>query len=99
MIKKILFLTIFLIVILFINTTTIEAGWVNGYYRKDGTYVRGYYRSNPNGLKFDNYSFNYKQPLFNNSYFFPTKNYNYNWYRSSYLYQNDYWIGYYNYLY
>ena len=31
------------------------AGWVNGYYRKNGTYVRGHYRSNPDGIKSNNY--------------------------------------------
>ncbi len=31
------------------------AGRVKGYYRKDGTYVRSYYRSNPDGNKSNNY--------------------------------------------
>lgn len=31
--------------------------YVNGYYRKDGTYVQGHYRSRPNGYKDDNYSY------------------------------------------
>ena len=31
------------------------AGWVNGYYRKNGTYVSGHYRSNPDGIKSNNY--------------------------------------------
>jgi hypothetical protein len=31
--------------------------WVNGYYRKDGTYVQGYYRSSPNNNPYDNYSY------------------------------------------
>jgi hypothetical protein len=29
---------------------------VNGYIRKDGTYVQPYMRSSPNAYKFDNYS-------------------------------------------
>jgi hypothetical protein len=30
--------------------------YVNGYFKKDGTYVPGYYRSSPNGTNLDNYS-------------------------------------------
>lgn len=30
--------------------------WVNGYTRKDGTYVPGHWRTEPNGTKDDNYS-------------------------------------------
>ena len=29
--------------------------WVNPYYRSDGTYVRGHYRSSPDGIKSNNY--------------------------------------------
>ena len=32
------------------------ADYVNGHYRKDGTYVNGYHRSSPNGNPYDNYS-------------------------------------------
>lgn len=31
--------------------------WVKGYYRKDGTYVRGHYRTAPDGNPYNNYSF------------------------------------------
>ncbi len=41
---------------------------VKGYYRKDGTYVRPHVRSNPNGLKYDNYSWTPSQGLYNNTY-------------------------------
>ncbi|MDD6161844.1 MAG: hypothetical protein PUB35_03505 [Campylobacteraceae bacterium] len=30
--------------------------WVNGYTRKNGSYVKGHYRSKQNKSKFDNYS-------------------------------------------
>jgi len=30
--------------------------YVDGYYRDDGTYVQGHFRSEPNSFKFDNYS-------------------------------------------
>jgi len=33
------------------------AGWVNGYTRKDGTYVQGHYRSSPDGNPYNNCSF------------------------------------------
>lgn len=35
---------------------TYAAVRVNGYYKKNGTYVQPYYRSNPNSTKLDNYS-------------------------------------------
>lgn len=41
---------------------------VKGYYRKDGTYVRPHVRSNPNGLKYDNYGYTPSQGLYNDSY-------------------------------
>lgn len=30
--------------------------WVNSYYRSDGTFVQGHYRTAPNRYKYDNYS-------------------------------------------
>lgn len=33
-----------------------NADYVNGYYRKDGTYVAPYHRSSPNNTQRDNYS-------------------------------------------
>jgi len=33
------------------------AGWVNGYTRRNGTYVQGHYRSDPNSTVRDNYSY------------------------------------------
>lgn len=33
------------------------AGWVDGYPRSDGTYVQGYYCSDPNSTVTDNYSY------------------------------------------
>lgn len=35
---------------------TASAGYVQGHYRQDGTYVNGYHRTNPDGNKFNNYS-------------------------------------------
>ena len=43
------------------NTTTISPSstdvWVDGYYKTDGTYVTGHWRSAPNGDPYDNFSF------------------------------------------
>ncbi len=41
---------------------------VKGYYKKNGTYVAPHVRSNPNGLKYDNYSYKPSQGLYNDSY-------------------------------
>ena len=44
--------------ILFLSTTTsVSAGWVNGYFKSNGTYVQGYYRTEPDYYKWNNYSF------------------------------------------
>lgn len=41
---------------------------VKGYTKKNGTYVAPHVRSNPNGLKYDNYSYTSSQGLYNSSY-------------------------------
>lgn len=41
---------------------------VKGYYRSNGTYVQPHVRSNPNGLKYDNYGYKPSQGLYNKSY-------------------------------
>lgn len=38
---------------------------VKGYYKKNGTYVAPHIRSNPNGLKYDNYGYKPSQGLYN----------------------------------
>lgn len=42
-----------LLFLLSISTAVFADVWVDGYYRKDGTYVNGHYRSDPDG-NFDN---------------------------------------------
>ena len=37
-------------------TAASASHWVSGYFRSNGTYVPGHWRSDPNGIKFDNYS-------------------------------------------
>lgn len=39
-----------------LTTTAYASTYVNGYTRRDGTYVQGHYRSNPNHTRLDNYS-------------------------------------------
>jgi len=41
---------------------------VKGYYRSNGTYVAPYVRSNPNGLKYDNYGYKPSDGLYNKTY-------------------------------
>lgn len=48
---------LFLLLALFIFPTNAFAGYVNGYYRSNGTYVNGYYRSEADGNPYNNYSF------------------------------------------
>jgi len=49
--RKILIVTL----VLLLTASQAIAGWVNGYYRSDGTYVRGHYRSSPDNYKWNNY--------------------------------------------
>ena len=39
-----------------IANVAIADTWVNGYYKSNGTYVKGHYRSDSNGTKRDNWS-------------------------------------------
>ncbi len=39
-----------------IATPALAGNYVNGYTRKDGTYVAPHYRSNPDGNRWNNYS-------------------------------------------
>ncbi len=47
-----------LAVLLFIAAPTLAQSeqWIEGYYRKDGTYVEGHYRTRPDGDPYNNYS-------------------------------------------
>lgn len=37
-----------------LTTFVASADWVDGYTRKDGTYVQGHYRASPNAYRYDN---------------------------------------------
>tara|TARA_B100001079_G_C15973813_1_gene324499 strand:- start:194 stop:442 length:249 start_codon:yes stop_codon:yes gene_type:complete len=53
MMKKLLLV---IILVFFTIGSVFADTWVNGYYRSDGTYVQGHYRSSPNSSKQDNWS-------------------------------------------
>lgn len=79
-------------IIFALPASSFAAVWVNGYYRSDGTYVRGHYRSEPNGLKYDNYSWSSGDSLYNDSYYSSDRSRS--WYTPSYTWDSDYLNGY-----
>lgn len=42
--------------LLMFSAASMADTWVNGYTKRDGTYVQGHYRSSPNSTTYDNYS-------------------------------------------
>jgi len=57
--NKRIIISAFLILIifsLFLSFVSADV-WVNGYYKKNGTYVQGYWRSDPDGNPYNNFSF------------------------------------------
>lgn len=62
---------------------------VKGYTKKNGTYVQPHVRSNPNGLKYDNYGYKPSQGLYNPSY--GTKGIE--WDTPTYITDPDYYLG------
>ena len=54
--KKTLVLFLITLFILGITTTVYADVWVNGYRRSDGTYVEGHWRSESDGVFWNNYS-------------------------------------------
>ena len=47
---------IYALVLLSLSVSANADQWVNGYVKRDGTYVDGHFKSDANGYKFDNYS-------------------------------------------
>ncbi|MCE9643977.1 hypothetical protein K8Q93_01905 [Candidatus Parcubacteria bacterium] len=92
--KKLLVSGVLVIGLLFLNipVSAEAAVWVDGYYKSNGTYVSGYYRSEPNGLKYDNYSWTEGDDLYNDSYY--DTSYDSYWYTPSYTWDSDYYTGY-----
>lgn len=68
-----------LLIVLFVLPSFAEDVQVDGYYRKNGTYVAPHTRSQPNAYKWDNKSYTPSQPAYNDSYRTPTKNYGSEW--------------------
>jgi elongation factor P hydroxylase len=67
--KKLQVLGLVLIALFLVNITVVDAYVsVKGYYRSNGTYVAPHVRSNPNGLKYDNYGYTPSQGLYNKTY-------------------------------
>lgn len=58
-----------ILTLFFVGIASVNAyASVKGYYRSNGTYVAPYVRSNPNGLKYDNYGYKPSQGLYNSTY-------------------------------
>jgi len=49
--------TLSLLLLVLLAQSALAQVWVNGYTRRDGKYVQGHYRSNPNSTVRDNYSY------------------------------------------
>jgi hypothetical protein len=56
---KYFIVVVFLLLVISISNIVVAQGYtqVKGYYRKNGTYVRPHYRTNPDGIKWNNYSY------------------------------------------
>ncbi len=76
---------------LFLTFTSSVSAYVSvrGYYKSNGTYVAPHVRSNPNGLKYDNYSYTPSQGLYNKTY--GTRG-SY-WDTPTYITDPDYYLG------
>lgn len=51
--KRITWIGCLLVVVTYAGPITADK-WVNGYMRKDGTYVQGHYRSSPDSYRYNN---------------------------------------------
>ncbi|PZM86328.1 hypothetical protein DLH72_01165 [Candidatus Gracilibacteria bacterium] len=54
--KKLFTLIVSIMILLGTSIEAFADTWVNGYYKKNGTYVQGHWRSDRNGSKYDNWS-------------------------------------------
>jgi hypothetical protein len=54
--KKIMLVLAFLFTFNLINTDTFAIKHVKGYFKSNGTYVAPYYRTDPDGFKYNNWS-------------------------------------------
>ncbi|MDO8269117.1 MAG: hypothetical protein Q7T54_00410 [Candidatus Levybacteria bacterium] len=88
--KKLILSFLLLFVFLFSATQSFAYVTVKGYYRSNGTYVRPHVRSNPNGIKYDNYGYQ-GGSRYNSSFY--DSNYSNTWRTPSYYTDNDYYTG------
>ena len=81
-----------LLVFMFLTVAnTVSATYVRGYHQNNGTYVQPHYRSNPNGLRYDNYSYQPSQGRYNDTYY--DNSYSPSWRTPSWETQDDYFQG------
>lgn len=66
---------------------------VDGYFKSNGTWVNGYVRSDPNGLKYDNYGWTPDQGLYNPSYYSSNVTHSSDWYTPSWVWDTSYDSG------
>jgi hypothetical protein len=70
---------------------------VDGYYRNDGTYVEPYVRSEPNGVRYDNYGYDggdlyndsYNDPSYSSDWNSPSWDTDPNYYQGESLYESN----------
>jgi len=55
--KSVILAGVLMVLVCFLFASLSDAGWIRGYYRSNGTYVRPHYRTNPDGNPYNNYSF------------------------------------------
>lgn len=91
MVKKIVAGLMLLSIMLLVAFDTVSATYVSGYHRSNGTYVQPHYRSNPNGLRYDNYSYTPSQGRYNDTYY--DNSYSPSWRTPSWEDQDDYYVG------
>ena len=87
-------LLILLLVVCFviIQTPLVSAyTYVQGYW-KGSTYVSPHIRTNPNALRYDNYSYTGGN-LYNKSYYYSNKSYSSNWYKPAWETDSSYFQG------
>lgn len=87
--KKLLVGLVFM-VMFGIGVSSVQAGYVSGYYRSNGTYVQPHYRSNPDRSVYNNWSYQGNVNPYTGSVGTRT----YDSYRPSYRSYNSYYRGY-----
>ncbi|MFP4539932.1 MAG: hypothetical protein ACLFNN_03300 [Candidatus Paceibacterota bacterium] len=95
--KKILFFATLVFVVGYFPLTSFAYVSVDGYYREDGTYVSPHVRSEPNGVRYDNYGYDgddpyndtYNDPSYSSDWDTPSWNTDPDYYRGESLYESN----------